>query len=146
MVKKGPGGKTVLMILAAALATAGIIFLLFHADSKLDEKNREFLKSYGWQVEEKPVDICQLNIPNEFDQVYSAYRDICREGGFDLDSYRGKPATRYTYRVTNHKDSQSGLVHANLLVVQDDIVAADICSMAPDGFLQPVTNPDGQIP
>ena len=146
MWKKSPGGKTILMILAAALATAGIIFLLFHADSKLDEKNREFLNSYGWQVEEKVVDICHLNIPNEFDEVFSAYRELCLEGGFDLDSYRGKPAIRYTYRVTNHKDSQRGLVHANLLLVKDTIVAADICSMEPGGFLQPVTNQDGQMP
>ncbi len=146
MWKKGPGGKTVLMILAAALATAGIIFLLFHADSKLDEKNREFLESYGWQVEEKPVDICLLNIPNEFDEVFSAYHELCREGGFELDAYQGKPATRYTYRVTNHKDSHRGLVHANILVVKDVIVAADICSMESDGFLQSITNLDGQIP
>lgn len=146
MGKKRPEGKTILMILAAALATAGIIFLLFQADSKLEEKNREFLKSYGWQVEEKAVDICHLKIPNEFDEVYSAYRELCMAGGFELDPYRGKSATRYTYRVTNHKDSQSGLVHANLLVVKDTIIAADICSMEPDGFLQPITDSNGQIP
>lgn len=146
MVQKGPGSKTIFMILAAAVATAGIIFLLFHADSKLEEKNREFLESYGWQVEEKPVDVCHLNIPREFDEVFSAYQEFCLEGGFDLDSYRGKSATRYTYRVTNHQDSNKGIVHANLLIVKDAIVAADICSMEPDGFLQPVTDSKGQIP
>ena len=146
MWKKVPEGRTILMILVAALATAGIIFLLFHADSGIEKKNREYLGSFGWQVEENAVDICQMNIPNEFDEVFSAYRDLCKKGGFDLDSYQGKAATRYTYRVSNHKDSQTGLVHANLLVVKGVIVAADICSMEPDGFLQPVNDTEGQLP
>lgn len=146
MAKQGPGVKTILMILTAALATAGIIFLLFHADGEIDEKNRNFLQSHGWEVETEPLEICHLTIPNELDEVFSAYRELCREGGFDLDPYLGKPATRYTYRVINHKDSQSGMIHANLLVVKDTIIAADICSMEPDGFLQPITERNGQIP
>ncbi len=146
MVKKRHGGKSVIMILVAALATTGIIFLLFHADSELNEKNRNFLQSYGWQVEEEPLEICHLTIPEEFDQVFSTYHELCLEGGFDLEAYRGKPATRYTYRVINHENSQSGLVHANLLVIKDTIIAADICSMEPDGFLQSITDSKGQIP
>ncbi len=138
-------GKAIFLILTAALATVGIIFLLFGTDSGINERNLEMLRSYGWEVEEEPEEICRLTIPEEFDAVFSVYHELSREAGFDLEAYRGKPVTRYTYRVLNHKDSADGLVRANVFVCRDGILAADISSLEPEGFLQPVTDSSGQI-
>ncbi len=146
MVKSRLNGKVISLILTAALLTVGIIFLLFRTDSKVNEKNLAFLNSYGWKVEEEPVESCRLTIPEEFDRVFSAYQELGKESGFRLEDYQGKYATRYTYQVLNHEKSGTGLVRANVLVVKEEIVAADICSLEPEGFLQPVSNSDGQIP
>ncbi len=146
MVKSRLGGKVISLILTAALLTVGVIFLLFRTDSKVHEKNLELLSSHGWQVEEEVVELCRLIIPEEFDSVFSVYHELGVESGFDLEAYRGKHALRYTYRVLNHEKSATGLVRANILVVKDEIVSAHICSLEPEGFLQSVSNPDGQIP
>ncbi len=146
MVKSRLNGKVISLILTAAVVTVGVIFLLFRTDSKVNEKNLNFLQSYGWQVEEEPTELCRMTIPEEFDSVFSAYHELGKEAGFDLAAYRGKSATRYTYLVLNHKESATGLVRANVFVAKDVIIAADICSLEPEGFLQSVSNSNGQIP
>ena len=100
--------KAIFLIMTAALATVGIIFLLFGTDAELNERNLELLRSYGWEVEEEPEEICRLTIPEEFDAVFSVYQELEKESGFDLESHKGKPVTRYTYHVLNHKDSPNG--------------------------------------
>ena len=137
--------KAIFLILTAALATVGIIFLLFGSDSGINEKNLELLRSYGWEVEEEPVELCRLTIPEEFDEVFAVYSEMSKESGFPLESHRGKPVIRYTYRVLNHKDSGSGLIRANVFVTKDGIIAADVCSLEAKGFLQPANDSTGQI-
>ncbi len=137
--------RALLLILAAAVATVGIIFLLFGTDSNVNNNNLQFIRSYGWEVSEKPEEIVRLTIPEEFDLVYETYHSLEKEAGFDLSSHKGKPATRYTYRVYNHQDSDHGLIRANVFVTRDGIIAADICSLEMGGFLQPISDTKGQV-
>ncbi len=130
--------KPIIGILFAALVTAGIIFLLFGADSKINRANIACISGYGWEVEEEPTEISRLTVPEEFDFVYETYQHIAMEAGFDLMPYRGKTLTRYAYLVTNHKDSKTGLIRANVLVFRNKIVAADLSSMESGGFIQPI--------
>ena len=146
MVRSRLDGKVIALILTAALMTGGVVFLLFRTDSKVNEKNLEFLKAYGWQAEEEPVELCRITIPEEFDSVFSVYHQLGVESGFDLEAYRGKHAMRYTYRLLNHEKSATGIVRVNILIVKDEIVSAHICSIEPEGFIQSVSNMDGQIP
>ena len=146
MVRSRLDGKVIALILTAALMTVGVVFLLFRTDSKVNEKNLEFLKAYGWQAEEEPVELCRITIPEEFDSVFSVYHQLGVESGFDLEAYRGKHAMRYTYRLLNHEKSATGIVRVNILIVTDEIVSAHICSIEPEGFIQSVSNMDGQIP
>ncbi len=138
--------KAIFLILTAAVATVGIIFLLFGTDAEVNERNLELLYNHGWEVAEKPEEISRLSIPHEFDGVFSVYQELEKKAGFNLESHKGKPATRYTYTVLNHRDSSRGLVRANVFVTKDGIIAADICSLEPEGFIQPINDTTGQIP
>ena len=40
-----------------------------------------FLAQYGWEVEEEPVEIRDVTIPEEFDQVYQQYGFLCGFAG-----------------------------------------------------------------
>lgn len=134
-----------LLCLCSALLLVGLIMLFFGADSKVNQKNLDLIHSYGWEVETAPEEVVRLTIPKTFDSVFSAYNTTVRSGGFDLTPYQGISASRYTYRVHNHKDSDCGLIRIHIFVTKDGIVAADICSLAPDGFLLPINNTSGQV-
>lgn len=134
-----------LFFVCFALLLVGLIMLLFGADSKVNEENLALIQRYHWEVAEEPEEITRLTIPTTFDTVFSAYNTTMKSNGFDLTPYQGVRATRYTYRVLNHKDSDSGLVRIHIFVTKSGIVAADICSLAPDGFVLPINDTSGQL-
>ena len=134
-----------LLFLCSALLLVGLILLFFGADSKVNQKNLDLIHSYGWEVADTPEEVVRLTIPKAFDSVFSAYNTTVNSGGFDLTPYQGTSASRYTYRVLNHKDSKSGLIRIHIFVTKSGIAAADICSLAPNGFLLPINDTTGQI-
>lgn len=138
-----PLGK--LFILLAGFLLAGIILLLFGADSQVNQENLAYIQSFGWQVDEKPEEISHLTVPDRFDAVFSAYNQAIAPSGFDLTPYRGVRATRYTYRVLNHKESPSGLVKIQIFVTKKGIIASHICSFKPAGFFLPINDTSGQL-
>ena len=74
-------------------------------------------------------------IPQQFGDVYRNYNELQTAQGFDLMRHRGKQVTRYTYAVLNYP-GQAEYIRANLLVLDDEIIAGDICSVyAKNGFL-----------
>lgn len=132
-------------ILLAGLALAGVILLLFGADSKVNRQNIDYLQSFGWQVDEAPEEISHLTVPEDFDAVFQAYSRTLQEGGFDLNACRGVRATRYTYRVRNHQSSESETIRIQVFVTRKGIIAAHICSLSPNGFVRPVSDTSGQL-
>lgn len=128
---------TTVILLSAALIIS-TIFFLFSADNNINDKNIEYIRSFGYEAEPQPTEIAHLTIPKEFDVIYETYNAIEKEAGFDLNEYRGIRATRYTYKITNHPDSDSGLIRANVFVHNGEIIAADLCSLDIGGFMQPL--------
>lgn len=126
--------------IAAAAVLIIFILIFFGTDDKINKSNLEYISSFGWQVDEKPCDIAYLTVPNEFDAVFSAYNNIVKDGGFDLSQYTGAHIVRYSYKVYNHRDSDSGLVRINIFLLRGKIISADISSLAPNGFVQALTN------
>ena len=143
MFKNVADRRIVLLILLAAFGTVLVILFLFRMDSDLNRKNIEFISSFGWQVDSEPVDTANINIPHEFNGVFETYNTICQSSGFDLSDFKGARAVRYSYRVLNHQDSQSGLVRANIFVVKNNIIAGDISSLKAEGFIQPISDTTG---
>ena len=146
-------GKTLIkaVCLLLALTVAGILFpaalgafdkeesrVIAHSkftgiDS--NEKRIEFLKSYGWETSEQAVETVLVALPHEFDDVYTEYAAIQSAQGFNLEKYKGKNLTRYTYAVTNYEGETLDTVRANILIYGTTVVGGDICSLKADGFI-----------
>lgn len=92
-----------------------------------------YLKTFGWTVEEEPLEIVEVAIPLEFGEVYEEYNAMQKEQGFNLEEYQGRRVKRYTYLVTNYPNDTNE-VRANMLVCDGEIIGGDLCSVALDGF------------
>lgn len=99
-----------------------------------NEQRQDYLKSFGWEVSDEPVEIVEVVIPEKFGEVYSRYNKLQREQGFDLEKYKGKLVKRYTYAVNNYPNEPE-YVRANMLVINGQIIGGDICSLKLDGFM-----------
>lgn len=102
---------------------------------KTEEDRLKFLGELGWQTTGQVVEQESFTLPDTFDRVLLGYNEIQKDQGLDLTRYRKKKVTRYTYEVTNYPDYE-GKVYANLIVWRGRIVAGDISSADPMGFVQ----------
>ena len=99
-----------------------------------NEKRIRFLESFGWRIGEEVVSEESFRIPESFDRVLSGYNEIQKAQGLDLSRYRKKKVTRYVYEVSNY-EGYDGKVYASLIVYRDRVIAADIASADPRGFV-----------
>lgn len=131
---------TLLFFIPAAPNTAEVAGSIDVSESvrydkiKTAEDRLEFLRSFGWEVETKPIEETDVTIPAEFDKVFKAYNELQREQGFDLTKYQKKQVKRYTYRVTNYPN-YSGDVYLSILMSKNKVIGADICSADANGFI-----------
>ena len=75
----------------------------------------------------------EITIPAEFNQVYENYNNLQKSQGIDLALYKGKVAKRYTFDVLNDKADYD--VKANIIVLENRIIAGDLCTYALDGMM-----------
>lgn len=101
---------------------------------RTNEQRIALLRDCGWEVSEEPRGEREVQIPEEFDEVYDSYNQIQQAQGLDLAPYKGKRATLFTYEVANHPSGEQG-VTANLLIRRGKLIAADISSPQADGFV-----------
>lgn len=126
----------VVIICLAVIILLGIS--LFGRDNKAQHIGEEmscveFLQSLGWQVSEQPLEQKEIQIPEEFMDVYENYNNLQREAGYDLKKYKGKKVTRYTYAITNFPECSD--VRANVLVFEGIIIGGDISTTELNGFM-----------
>ncbi len=97
-----------------------------------------FVRSFGYEVAGEPIDSASFTLPEEFDRVLASYNELQKAAGLDLMPYKKKNVTRYTYPVTNY-EGYEGTVYVNLILFRDRVIAADICSADPTGFVHALT-------
>lgn len=134
-----------LIVFLSAAVIIAVIFLLFSADDSVNTQNIEYIQSFGWTVDPHPTEIAHLTIPQEFDVIYETYNAIEKDAGFDLSAYSGVRVTRYSYKVTNHVQSENGLIRANVFIHDGQIIAADLCSLDVGGFMIPLSDTADQL-
>lgn len=100
-----------------------------------EEERQSFLAGLGWAVMDSPCEVVEVVIPKHFDQIYQDYNQIQKNQGLNLEKYRGKCCTRYSYLVKNHP-SDEPLVRVNLLVYKGKLVGGDVSAFGPGGFLE----------
>lgn len=106
------------------------------------EERMAFLSQFGWEIQEDPVEVREVIIPEEFDDTYTAYNEIQKNQGFDLTVYAGMRVKRWTYTVKNYTGYENKeCIHANILVYDGLVVGGDICSVELDGFMHGFTMP-----
>ena len=134
----------------ATLCFAAILFALicgvFSIDNATNKMIVDYVKTLGWEVNPTPAQITHLTVPYEFDAVFETYNAVQKNSGFDLTEFRGKPVTRYTYRLLNHKESNSVNVMLGVLVYENRIVAGDISSTDKNGFMHAITETSNILP
>ena len=108
---------------------------------KTNEDRVAFIEQFGLKVEAEPTEEIPFAMPDSFDRVITGYNELQKKQGLDLSKYAKKKVTRYTYKVTNYNSEND--VYANLFVYRQKIVACDLSSAAPEGFVIPLTLVDG---
>lgn len=101
---------------------------------KTNEDRISFLSQFGWEVDAESVEEETVTVPEEFNKVYAGYNEIQKGQGLDLEKYKQKEITRYTYTVTNYPD-YTGKVYANILVYRGTVIGGDISSADIEGFV-----------
>ena len=140
---------TVIVILGiiAAIIVSVIIYFNFKGETWVmvagaqysiqageNEQRIDFLKQFGWEVEQEPVSIEEIVIPQQFNQVYERYNELQKTQGMDLTKYAGKTVKKVVYQMTNYPRPAT-LVHATLLIYHDKVIGGDISSAELDGFM-----------
>ncbi len=131
-----------LLIGAAALSDNTAVFASGSGDGidfsgiKDNEDRVGFIESFGIRVEDTAQEK-SFKMPDNFDRVILGYNELQKKQGLDLSKYAKKKVTRYTYKVTNYNSDDD--VYASLFVYRNKIVACDIASASPDGFVLPLT-------
>ncbi len=141
-------------ILTIALVSACLVLLLLISlptgikaskdtvKGETNEERIEYLQTFGWQVSSEPVEVVNITIPEEFDATYNEYNALQISQGFDLSSYKGDAGTRFTYTISNYPNQTSAQVLANIIVIDDQIVAADVSSVSAGGFMHTLQMPE----
>ena len=127
--------KYVVVILILSFLLFSLMYIFFSIDSSSNTMNIEYAKNMGWEVLPSPVEISHFKIPREFDSVYETYNSVQKQSGFDLEPFKGKSVTRYTYNLQNHEMSENMEVFMGIIVFESRIIAADIYSTDMEGFL-----------
>ncbi len=138
----------VLLLVGFVLFTAVSLFILSNESQETGSTNdvvlsaethkerMEFISQFGWQVDEEPVQVKEVIIPQEFDDVYTAYNDIQRSQGFDLMEFAGERAKCWTYTVKNYEGYENQeCIQINIMVYDGQVIGGDVCSVELDGFM-----------
>ena len=101
------------------------------------EERIGFIERFGIEVDGNSEEEAAFRMPESFDRVIGGYNELQKKQGLDLSKYQHKRVTRYTYKVTNYDGD--GEVYANLFIHRGKIVACDLSSVDPEGFVIPLT-------
>ena len=108
--------------------------VISYSGAKTDSGRREFAAQFGWQLAETEAEGEEFVLPENFDRVLAGYNQLQKSQGLDLSRYAKKKVTRYTYEIANFSGSEDK-VYLNLIVYRDRVIAGDICSADPSGFV-----------
>ena len=99
-----------------------------------------FLNAYGWEVEEEPASVEEIQMPDTLGEEYGDYLALQLSQGFDLEAQAGRRLKRYSYRVTNYPTGEKN-VQAGLLIYRDTVVGGDVLSSQLGGFIHGLEMP-----
>ena len=135
--------KIAIILLAAVVLIGGIIMLFSGGESTPtgsvavsdNDARVAFLKSFGWDVVNSPVESSQVRIPETSGDVFKRYNELQKSQGYDLSAYAGKTVMRYVYKVSNYPGATEP-VYATVLVYKDQIIGGDVTDTSAKGVVR----------
>ena len=94
-----------------------------------------FVSQFGLSADPNTEEYEEFRVPADFDRVISGYNEIQRSQGLNIEKYKNKKVTRYTYSL---KDYGEGPALVNLIVYKGCVIACDISSSTPGAFVRPL--------
>ena len=130
-------------ILITALALGGATAVSVSAGGEIrfggirtNEDRLEFINQFV-ELSGEPIEVEKFTVPENFDRIIAGYNEIQKSQGLNLNKYKNKRVTRYTYRIDGYED-YSGEVNVNLFIYRNTVVACDVSSLDPGGFVLPL--------
>ncbi len=106
---------------------------------KTNEERLEFIRQFVPEAAGEPSDSETFSVPEDFDRIMRSYNEIQKQQGLDISKYKNKKVTRYTYEVEKLGDYDKP-VFINLIIYRGNVIACDISSADPDGFVKPLVS------
>jgi hypothetical protein len=94
-----------------------------------------FVSQFGLKADPSSEECEEFRVPENFDRVIAGYNEIQRKQGLNIEKYKNKKVTRYTYALSDYKE---GDAIVNLIVYKNTVVACDISSAEPGLFVYPL--------
>lgn len=108
---------------------------------KTEQQRQALISQLGWDTADKPTEHKTVTMPDKLDEVYSAYNELQKEQGFDLEKYLGKKVEIYTYPVYNYS-GHSDCMTITLIGCDGVLIGGDVCCTELDGFMQGIKKAD----
>ena len=107
----------------------------------------KFLRDFGWEVTNTPVETGQVKIPQESGEVFNRYNAMQKSQGYDLSKYAGKNVMRYVYKINNYPGATEP-VYATLLLYKNEVIGGDITDTSAKGQMRPfrMIEPRSSVP
>ena len=145
--------KTIILLVAVAAIIIAMIMAAGGSDAQTtsaptltgNDARVKFLKDFGWEIENSPVESSQVRIPEQVTEVFDRYNQLQKSQGYDLSKLAGKNAMRYVYKVSNYPGATDP-VYATVLVYKQQIVGGDVTDTSAKGKVQGFKMPKSANP
>lgn len=97
------------------------------------EDIQKFAEAFHLKIGENPEKIQNIQIPSQFNAIYSDYNALQQKIGFDLLPYSGKECQLYQFSLQNYQEEKAASV--NFIVYQNRIIGGDISEKIYQGKL-----------
>ena len=106
---------------------------------KTNDDRLKFISQFINGVSGEPSESVTFSVPESFDRILLSYNEIQKSQGLDITKYKNKKVTRYTYELDKWGEDEVP-VFINLIVYRNKVIACDISSQDPTGFVKPLVN------
>ncbi|MBQ7333733.1 MAG: DUF4830 domain-containing protein [Clostridia bacterium] len=106
---------------------------------KTNDDRLKFISQFVTGVSGEPSESVTFSVPENFDRIMLSYNEIQKSQGLDITKYKNKKVTRYTYELEKWGEEEVP-VFINLVVYRNKVIACDISSQDPTGFVKPLVN------
>lgn len=145
--------KTIILLVAVAAIIIAMIMAAGGSDAQTtsaptltgNDARVKFLRDFGWEIENSPVESSQVRIPEQVTEVFDRYNQLQKSQGYDLSKLAGKNAMRYVYKVSNYPGATDP-VYATVLVYKQQIVGGDVTDTSAKGKVQGFKMPKSATP